>query len=286
MALTGGILLGILAMAGWGLADFVTAISLKRATILTTMFWAQLVSIALLILVGVFNQNLIAAGARVWLWLLPLGLLSFLAYRAYYTGIKKSKVSIISPIASGWGLVALVLSIVFLKERITAIQGVAAGFLILGVLLVAFDYNDLVRARISRKKLAIGIEYGLFSMFAWGVFLTVYSVAVSKSNWYIPALLANIFLAFFTLAFGHKEINFRLAEIPRIVFLIGVFESIGFLAFSGGLLLELTAVVAPIGATFPAVTVVLAFVFLRERLLKSQAVGVAAIIAALVILSL
>jgi uncharacterized membrane protein len=60
----------------------------------------------------------------------------------------------------------------------------------------------------------------------------------------------------------------------------------GFLTFNLSLTTEFVSIVGPIAATYPAVTVMLAYVFLKERVANNQKIGIAAILTGLALISL
>ena len=66
---------------------------------------------------------------------------------------------------------------------------------------------------------------------------------------------------------------------------IGVLEVIAFFAYGSGITSEFTAIVAPVSAAFPAVTILLARIFLKERLEINQKTGIFSILAGLVLIS-
>jgi uncharacterized membrane protein len=70
------------------------------------------------------------------------------------------------------------------------------------------------------------------------------------------------------------------------ILILGLAEFVGFFAFITGTGVGLVSIVTPLSNTSPAVTVVLAQLFLRERLIQIQKIGVFIVIAAIVLLSI
>lgn len=58
------------------------------------------------------------------------------------------------------------------------------------------------------------------------------------------------------------------------------------MAYNLGVTTAFVSIVSPIAATFPAVTIVLAYIFLKERVVNSQKVGIVAVLAGLILISL
>jgi len=71
-----------------------------------------------------------------------------------------------------------------------------------------------------------------------------------------------------------------------LIILIGALEATGFLAYGMGVNSEHTSIVAPISATFPMVTIILARIFFKERLELNQKIGIISVLCDLVSLSI
>ena len=69
------------------------------------------------------------------------------------------------------------------------------------------------------------------------------------------------------------------------VILAGVLSASGYIGYSIGIEEGLTSIVTPIAAAFPAVTVILAKVFLKEKLNVNQAAGISITISGIILLS-
>jgi uncharacterized membrane protein len=63
-------------------------------------------------------------------------------------------------------------------------------------------------------------------------------------------------------------------------------EAAAFLAYGAGVASEFTAVVAPVAASFPMVTIMLARIFFHELVEINQKIGIAAVLTGLILLSL
>ena len=82
-----------------------------------------------------------------------------------------------------------------------------------------------------------------------------------------------------------KNLSFP-KKAPLFVILVGVFEVIDALSYMAGIGLEFTALVAPISATAPMLTIILARMFLKEMLDTNQKLGVVTVIIGVVLLSI
>ena len=57
------------------------------------------------------------------------------------------------------------------------------------------------------------------------------------------------------------------------------------MSYGAGISMEYTAIIAPITAAFPAVTVILARIFLKEHVEINQKIGIGTVIMGLILLS-
>jgi len=277
-------------MFGWGTSDFLAAKSSRRIGYLLTYFWTQLVAflIALIyfwIKLPTLNINNIP---QYLIFLLPAGFLFLVGTLAFYKGLTEGQVSLVSPIGASWAMITVVLSVVFFKEVLQTNQIVAIILIISGIILVSVNLKELLK--IKRLTLLGGIKEGLIAMLAWGISLFL-MVPVSKAlGWFLPVfalkLFGLLFLVIYTM-FSKKSLKIDL-QIPLLIllFLIGFLDIIAFFAYSFGVEREYASIVAPVAASFPLVTIILARIFLKEKIVFNQALGIAGVIAGLILISI
>jgi len=212
--------------------------------------------------------------------------LSVIGYLSFYKGLQVGKVSVISPVAACWAAITVVLSLVFLGESLTTSQVLGVGLAVGGAVLVSFRLKDLVGLKI--RNILTGVEYAVVAMLAWGISFTLIDVIVGGLGWFLTMFLLKLVLILYLLVYSFvtkKDIVFP-QNIVGFIVLIGIFEAIASLAYGLGITSEFTSIVAPISAAFPMVTVILAGIFLKERLEINQKIGIFSILSGLVLLSL
>jgi drug/metabolite transporter (DMT)-like permease len=75
-------------------------------------------------------------------------------------------------------------------------------------------------------------------------------------------------------------------KILLLLLLASMLESIGYLSFNLGISQTYTTITTALASLYSAVTVLLAWLFLRERLSRAQAVGIAVVLAGVLFVSL
>lgn len=286
MNLTIGILLGIIAMIGWGTADFFVAKAVRKTNVFKTFIWSQIVGVILFLSIFFLFFKFPPISSTTIMIILFTGFLGVISYLAFYKGLQVGKVSIISPIASCWAAVTVILSIIFLGEQLTGFQALGVSLAILGTVLASFKFHDLSKMKL--RNLAAGVKYAIVAMLSWGVYFLFISFLVDELGWFLPILFIKVVAVFYLLAYSSRkrmDISFP-KNVALFVLLIGILEATAFLCFGIAVVSEYTLIVAPIGAAFPAVTIILARIFFKEILEINQKIGIISVLAGLVLLSL
>jgi bacterial/archaeal transporter family protein len=130
--------------------------------------------------------------------------------------------------------------------------------------------------------------YSLLSLFWWGIFGFLGKVGadrISPSQMQIFFTLGMIPVAIVCAL----RLRFKIASNLRGVSYsvsMGLFAALGVLAFFGAMKTGKASLVAPLTCLYPALTVVLALILLKERLNKVQTLGLFLAMVSIVILSM
>ncbi len=143
------------------------------------------------------------------------------------------------------------------------------------------------------KKLPAWLWWSIVTIVLWGTWGLVSKVASEGVDAYVNQLLYTVGLAPLMVFVGwtvHKRSSEEKRERRAVgvfwAFLTGILGGIGNLAFFQAMVKGGKAsVVAPVTALFPMVTVLLALIFLRERLGRVQWVGLTLAFLAIYLLS-
>lgn len=153
--------------------------------------------------------------------------------------------------------------------------------------------KNKVREQNIRNKLPVWLFWSLMTIVLWGSWGFVSKIASGGVDAYVNQLLYTAGLAplmIFVAWRVHKQ-RATASQERRVsgvtwAFITGILGGVGNIAFFQALVVGGKAsVVAPVTALFPMVTVLLALLFLRERLCRVQWVGLALAFAAIYLLS-
>lgn len=281
-----GILAAIIAMFGWGISDFLGAQASKALGELRAVLGVQ---------IGGFISLLIFSP---WLWerkawgLTDLLLISaeaamFLAANLlFYKAFRLGMVSIISPVLGSYAVIPVLLGITLFKERI-GLQGITGiCFVFIGLLMTASDWREV--SKLDRNALARGLREALGAMVLNGLIFTILAELTRRLGWFSPVFSIRIgcLVGMLLLFLIKSRPNTPRWTVSGKALIAGSFDSLAILAFSIGTRLAPLAIVAPVSAAFPLVTILLAVAIKRERPAPNQWFGTGAIIAGTVMLSL
>lgn len=306
-----GIALGLAAALFWGTADFSARGAARAGGTFLTLLWVQMVAIVVLLLTALplgwlplarlpLGATLAAVGTNLCI-LVGAGLL----YRAMAIGT----VALVSPICASFAAITAILALAT-GERPTAAQ-LAGIVLTLGGVVLASALPNSSHAPAGTApapsgstwwRPAPGVTEALLAMFFFGTgyWALQYVVAVLGG---VPVvfigkvgdLAALCALSLGALALGHgagaKAHAWWAPHWPPRRFWpfllpAAVLDTAGNIAYNLGVTHALTAVVVVLSSLFSAVTVLLAWIVLGERLARWQWVGVIAILAGVALVSL
>lgn len=205
-----------------------------------------------------------------------------LAYLAYYTGLHRGSVSVVTSAASAWLAVTVAITVLLFEEHITLAQAALMGAVLVGILMLSSQPS-------TRSGASSGLVWGLSAMVGLGLALGFLDRVTEASDPMLAVLVVralSIIPAYlFTRASG-EVIRFpRGWDGKRLLLAAAVLDSGGYVAYNLGVDAAPVAVVAPITAAHPVVTIALAVVLLRERPRSLQWAGAGVTVAAVIALS-
>ena len=285
------ILAGLGAMLGWGIADFFAKKTIDRIGDVVSLFWAQFLGIFPLIAIFLITQRQFPElTGREPLMLILLGVFSGLTYIPIYMAFGKGKLSIVSPIFASYAVVVALLSATLLHESLTSQQQVAIVVVFVGILLISTSPAEvlgLIRSR-SKHKTA-GLPEILLAVFTYSFWLIAFYQFLNGKDW-VPVLLAirvlsTLSLGVYAFATGRK-LFFKDKTVWKFLPIIGLFDVGAFAALSYGYSATThVAIITVLSATFSLPTIILARMFLKERVTALQTLAALTILIGVALVS-
>lgn len=282
--------MGLATMGFWGVAIFLAAIANRKLENIIVLFWMQVFGFLLGIVY--FLSKLSSFDLTQIVEYLPqliaIAILQIGAYLFFYKGLSKGQVSMVSSIGASWGLLTAILGVIFFKEVLKVNQLFAIVLIAIGIVLVSVNLKELISNK--KLKLLVGVKEGLIAMVCWGFALFLLASLTKTMGWFLPAFLFRffllIFLSFFILFSKKKFIPEKIKFPWWLLLMIGIFDMGAFFTFSLGTSGSFASIVAPIGSAYALVTILLAKIFLKEKIKPNQYLGISGILAGLILISL
>jgi drug/metabolite transporter (DMT)-like permease len=281
-----GFVLGTLSAIAWGSTDlFVTYVS-RRIGFFRTVLLSQFLGVCMLVVIAIAIGDLPGASVGQLLALVVIAPTAVVAYGGFYRALELGPIAIVSPIVSANGVVVVVLALVVLSESLNAIQAVGCVLVLGSIVLAALEPP----AVIEEAGAGSGVRLAIVAALAFGAYLFGMAVLSEELGWLVPILVtravAVAVLATVELAGRTPEVG-RLGGLAVLTCLAaGVLDASGYLAFNRGAEIGELALTGAAASAYPVIPIVWGLVALRERVARHQLVGVAGVIAGMVVLSL
>ena len=292
------IILGISAALGWGVADFSARFASRRIgafrTLMVIQFFGFTALSIFLWLTGGFSRSF-PPGWTPWLFAAIAGLINTCAGLCLYRSFEIGAISIAGPISSSYPALTVALAIVS-GEHIHALRGAGLALTFIGMILAALTFapdekhavdphTHHAHAHLSKSAVfAIVAATGYGVMFWWLGFHVVPLVGGVVSVWVIRLTTLSTLLLV-GLPSG-KALPLPRGSVWWLLLLTGLTDTSAFVANNTGLGSGHVAVVSVLASLYGAVTVLLARIFIRERMDRSQSFSIFLIFVGIVLVSL
>lgn len=267
---------GFLVAVIWAVAAMTASRSSRSIGSLPTLAWVMLVGISIavpLAAIAGWPEDLDSDALG---WLTLAGFTNVLGLGLAYKAFSKGHVGVVAALVSTEGALAAVISVV---------AGERPGWITLAALMVVAGGVALVAAgpgqvdadgNAASRRPAILFALGAATVFAVTLFASGQASDAVPAAWVaLPARLVGVVLLLGALPFGVV----KFVPPGRRMFwaaVTGVLEVAGMLAFAFGAR-DSIAITSVVASQFSALAAVLAFLLYRERLVRRQVVGIAAI---------
>jgi uncharacterized membrane protein len=278
------ILFGLGAALSWGSGDFTGGLASRKTGAYRAVFYSEVIGVfLLLIILGVSGEAF--PNLRIWFIAMLAGAIGTLGLMLLYQAMTLGLMSISAPVSA---LLAALIPVLFgsFKEGLPdALTFTGFGFALAAVWLVSQSEGGVkdVLAHLSDLKMPLlaGIGFGLYFILmhdATSTGATVWPMLASRTG-------GTILIAVYMLI---SRTSWKVVDTSAWIFLIlnGIFDIGGnvffILAGQSGRL----DVASVLSSLFSGVTVMLAWIFLKERLTRNQWIGVFSALAAIVLMTM
>jgi len=270
------ILLGIGGMFGWGIYDFLGGVFAKQIGSFKSLFWSQLAG-----LISVFLLALVyAISINVSILVIILSAISAVIYAAgylfFFKGFEIGNISIIAATMNLWAVFTMVFAFIFMGQRLSTVQTTGVLMIITGATLATLNWNDI---RNRRFILSTGVKEAIIGAFFFGVFWNISEIINEEIGWLLTTLFVKAGILIFLLVFSFlvkREVSLSNAttQTKYVVVLMGIIEAGAVALVNYGLTIGDAILITPISSALSIVTIMLAIIFLKEKISKFQGLGI------------
>jgi drug/metabolite transporter (DMT)-like permease len=292
------IILGISAALGWGVADFSARFPSRRIGAYRTLMIMQLFGfLALTIYLwqsAAFSRGM-APGWKPWVFAIIAGLINTVSSLGLYRSFEVGVMSIAGPVSSAYPALTVALALLS-GERIHVLRAAGLAVTFIGVIFAALSFasdkpalgsgsDHASEAHLSKgAALAILAAIGYGVMFWWLGFHVIPLVGSAVSVWVVRITTLSV-LVLVGIPTG-KALPLPRGNIWWFLLVVGLMDTFAFVANNAGLGTGHVAVVSVLASLYGAVTVLLSWIFLRERIERTQWFGIVLIFVGVVLVSL
>ena len=267
-----GLSFGIVSMICYGIYDFISAPLARKSGAVAVAFWYFLLAWIIFSVIGLIFFRIPKFS------LFDIGVFSIASVVSafslvtFYKGLETGSVSVVVPIANAWSVVVILVGVLFLAERIGSPQIVGIVAVVAGT--VVISRPSAINKRSNR--LARGTGYAVATMFEWGVFFSIVGILSKQFGWIWPVLITSMGSAIVIFIYMIvARIRLDVKTLPAKTFLFYILVgTLAFAAYSIGAERSYVSVVSPVAASSPIVALLLARVFLKERVDVVRAFGI------------
>jgi drug/metabolite transporter (DMT)-like permease len=272
--------LALIACLGWGASSFLAGMKSRVMPVLTLLVFSSLAGLVMLLIsVGVRGVSL-PRDPNLFYAVLG-GSAGVGALYCLYRGLAVGAISIVVPVSALCVMLPVIAGLIHgeVPHLIQALGMVAA---VGGGVLVSLEKNTAAR----KKRLASGIVPALGAALGFGTFYVVMDLAGAVDPLW-AALVSRITFFLFLLPsvfFKRPSLKVKTSHLPA-VFAIGILDAIAAFSYTTATTKGMLSLVSVLSSLYPAVSVILAALILKERLRGSQFLGVILAIAGIALIS-
>ncbi len=276
--------LGIMAAFGafitWGVGDFATQRSIRKAGSLETLFYICIFGTAVLLpfvwnrIPGAFSDGHVLS------LLLAAGIVGLVSAVINFEAFKQGKLSVVEPVMSSELVFTALIGVVFVGERLSFVQGALMAVVFFGIVLTMVQRQTIAwwqvwrhRPRIERGVLLAAV--GAIAMSGYNVYTGLASIATDPlmAVWYTHLIICIILSTWFI---SRKKVSavYRTGIIEwRALLFSASFDNVAWILFATAVLALPISVTIGITESYVVLAMLLGIFINKEQVRRHQLVG-------------
>lgn len=277
------ILFGLTAALSWGAGDFTGGLASRKTGAYRAVLYSEIIGVVFLfVMVGISGESL--PNRRIWLIAMIAGAIGTFGLMFLYHAMTTGLMSIAAPVSALLAALLPVLVGAFKEGLPDALTLLGFGFALFAVWMISQGEGGVtdILAHLSDLKLPLlaGIGFGLYFILmheATSTGATVWPMVASRSG---GALMIVLYMLFTRTSWKVEDVSAW--KVITLNGLLDVGGNVFFILAGQAGRLDVAAVLSSL---FPGATVMLAWIFLKERLSRNQWIGVVSALVAIVLMT-
>lgn len=272
-------------MFGWGLYDFLGGVFAKQIGPYKSFFWSQLAGLASMLLLAIFISPSMDIPSVV-IFLFPVAALLYSAgYLFFFKGFEVGNMSIVAATMNLWAVFTMLFAFTFMGQRLTVTQTVGVLMILAGVTLASLNWNEIQQRKFQ---LSDGIKEAIAGAFFFGVYWNVSDIILEEVGWLVSTALIKLGIVILMIAFSliakrGMSLEGTTGKTMSAIFIMGMIEAGAVAVVNYGLTIGDAILITPIASALSIVTILLAIIFLKDKITKPQGLGITTAIIGIVI---
>lgn len=277
-------LFGLIAALCFGLSDFMITQATRKVQTLPALLGIQFFASLLLgIFILIQSPHIDNSSIMAWFGIAGISVINFIGTLLLYRAFEKGTLSIVSPIGSGFAVVTAILAFIG-GERLPFNSVIGVILLIIGVLTVTRSSNHA-----GQQVTLQGIPEAIIASICIGFYFWSVGYITPHLGVIFPVLITRIiqfFCAFILLRVKKIQLPRISLSIGMVLVVAALLDTGALLSFNMGQAVDYTTSTTALTSLYSVVTILMAGLILKEKLIKSQWTGIVMILLGVMIVSI
>jgi transporter family protein len=206
-------------------------------------------------------------------------------YLFFFKGFEIGNVSIVAATMNLWAVFTMLFAFIFMGQRLSTTQTFGVMMIISGVVFASVHWSDVWN---QKFQLSAGVKEAVFGAFFFGVFWNISEIISEEVGWLLTTLLVKFGIVVFLIMFSFpakRELGLTAiaVKIKYTVVLMGMIEAGAVAVVNYGLTIGDAILITPIASALSIVTILLAIIFLKDKVTKIQGLGIITAIVGIIV---
>ena len=276
------ILFGLTSAITWGAGDFTGGMASRKTGAFRAVLFGEIIGLSIITVVAMIVWQPIP-NLGIWILSMVAGAFGTMGILLLYYSMTKGLMSIATPVSALLAALLPVLVGVFTESLPTLVTFIGFVFALTAVWLIS-QSKDGVKTLLShisdlRLPLLAGLGFGFY-------FVLIHAATRTATLWpMVASRLGGVLILSLYMALRRESLMVERSAWP-MVFLNGVLDVGGNLFFVLAGQTGRLDIASVLSSLYPGTTVILAWVFLKERLSRTQWIGIIAAMIAIILFTL